>query len=203
MRKKGLVHIIDDDQAIRESLEMMLTSAGYEVLSHPSAASFLTRCRDRTGCVVSDVRMPGMDGVALVRHLRKEQHALPVVLITGHGDVRMAVAALKAGAADFLEKPFQVDDLLTAIEQALAAQTGQTDPSDVAQAARQRLQGLTPRERDVLRQLVAGNSNKQVAQTMGVSPRTVEFHRAHIMVKTGAKALPELVRLFLEASKAA
>jgi two-component system response regulator FixJ len=203
MRKNGPVHIVDDDDAVRLSLEMTLTAAGYEVFSHASAESFLSQGRDHTGCVVSDVCMPGMDGVSLVRHLRDAEGGLPVVLITGHGDVRMAVAALKAGAVDFLKKPFRVDELLKAIEDALASETGRSGSRDGMQRARRRLQGLTPRERDVLHSVVAGNSNKQTARTMGVSPRTVEFHRAHIVAKTGAKALPELVRLYVEASEAA
>lgn len=200
MATERLVHIVDDDDAIRDSLEMALRSAGFDVRAYPSAESFLAQCLERTGCVVSDVRMPGMNGLALLRHLREERRSQPVVLITGHGDVRMAVSALKAGAADFLEKPFEVDELLATIEKALASETGKINGQATALAARRRLRELTPREREVLCQLVAGDSNKQVARTLGLSPRTIEFHRAHIMAKTGAKVLPELVRVFFEAT---
>jgi two-component system, LuxR family, response regulator FixJ len=203
MRKNRRIHVVDDDDAARLSLGMILTAAGYNVSSHASAESFLTQCRDYTGCVVSDVCMSGMDGLSLVRHLRNEQRECPVVLISGHADVKMAVAAMTAGAAGFLEKPFHVDELLKAVEAAFAGRTGRSASWDGIQRARRRLQGLTPREREVLHRLVAGNSNKQTARTMGVSPRTVEFHRAHIVAKTGAKALPELVRLYVEASETA
>ena len=199
MKYKGVVHVVDDEEGMRQSLAMLLEAAGYHVRLYPSAKPFLAHGPSSTGCIVSDVRMPGMDGLDLLGHLREARSRLPVVLITGHADVRMAVAALRAGAADFLEKPFEVDDLLTAIENALAPRIGKIDES-VTMQARSRLRELTPRERDVLRQLVAGGSNKHVARALDLSPRTIEFHRAHIMAKTRAKTLAELVRVSLEAA---
>lgn len=204
MASKGLVHIVDDDDAMRESLAAILEDAGYQVRAYPHAEDFLTLgAATPTGCVVSDVRMPGMDGLTLLRRLRAEQSALPLVLITGHGDVPLAVAAMKAGAVDFLEKPFEAESLLAAVEAALRARASETGEMEAVQAARRRLEALTPRELEVFERLVAGNSNKEAAAKLGLSPRTVEFHRAHIMDKTGAKGLPDLVRLWMTAQAAA
>ncbi len=199
MADKAAIHIVEDDDAMRQSLEMILQDAGYEVHAYSRAEEFTASgAAGLAGCVISDVRMPGMNGLDLLRHLRAQGCAAPVVLITGHGDVRLAVAAMKAGATDFLEKPIESDGLLGAIEAALDSGTGSMGNEQVAQAARQRLDGLTPRELDVLGRLVAGSSNKEAAAELQLSPRTVEFHRAHIFAKTGAKGLPELVRLWME-----
>lgn len=203
MASKELVHVVEDDDAMRESLVAVLEDAGYEVRVYPNAEGFLVvGAATRTGCVVSDVRMPGMDGLTLLRRLRAKRSALPLVLITGHGDVSLAVTAMKAGAVDFLEKPFEPENLLAAVEAALRAQASEIGEMEAVQAARRQLERLTPRELEVFECLVAGKSNKEAAATLGLSPRTVEFHRAHIMEKTGAEGLPGLVRLWMTRASA-
>lgn len=199
MPDERVVHVVEDDQAMRESLVELLEEAGYTARVY-SAAEELLILGDtvKTGCVVSDVRMPGMDGLALLRRLRAAGTVLPFIMITGHADVAMAVSAMKAGAVDFLEKPFEAQALLAAIEAALRLRPGETAAED-GEIARRRLEMLTRREHEVLDHLVAGKSNKETAAKLAISPRTVEFHRAHIMEKTGAKGLPELVRLWLAA----
>jgi two-component system, LuxR family, response regulator FixJ len=197
MRSECWIHVVEDDQAMRESLVMLLEEAGYKVRAYSAAQELLARATSlEPGCVVSDVRMPAMDGLALLRRLRSDGFVLPLILITGHGDIAMAVGAMKAGAMDFIEKPFEAETLIDSIEAALRSRTADADPKAV-EAARERLGSLTSREHEVLDQLVAGKSNKEVAAKLGISPRTVEFHRAHVMDKTRAKGLPELVRLWL------
>ncbi|MDE2375944.1 MAG: response regulator transcription factor [Bradyrhizobium sp.] len=192
----GCVHVVEDDRPMRESLVELLEEAGYTVRAYPKAEDLLARGPGlEPGCIVSDVRMPGMDGLTLLRHLRSAGSALPLILITGHGDVRMAVAAMKAGAADFLEKPFDADTLLDAVETALRPGANGAGAEDGE--ARHGLQKLTAREIEVFEHVVAGESNKEIAVRLGISPRTVEFHRAHIMEKTNARGLPDLVRLWL------
>lgn len=202
MADKGLVHIVEDDEAMRESLVAVLGDAGYDVRAYSHAGEFLAHdAVTPAACVVSDIRMPGMDGLTLLRRLRAQENALPLVLITGHADVAMAVAAMKAGAVDFLEKPFAPESLLAAVEHALKAQSSRTAEQDARHAAAERLKGLTPREREVLACLVAGKSNKEAAAELGLSPRTIEFHRAHIVEKTGAQRVPDLVRLWIAAAQ--
>ncbi len=197
MRSEGWIHVVEDDEAMRDSLVMLLEEAGYKVRAYSAAETFLARGSNlEPGCVVSDVRMPAMDGLTLLRRLRSDGFNLPLILITGHGDISMAVSAMKAGAMDFIEKPFEAETLLRSIESALRSRAADADPQ-AAEAARERLKPLTSREHEVLDQLVAGKSNKEVAAKLGISPRTVEFHRAHILDKTGARGLPELVRLWL------
>jgi two-component system response regulator FixJ len=204
MASKELIHVVEDDDAMRESLVAVLEDAGYEVRAYPNAEGFLAvGAATRTGCVVSDVRMPGMDGLTLLRRLRAKRSALPLVLITGHGDVSLAVTAMKAGAVDFLEKPFEPENLLAAVEAALMAQASEIGEMEAVQAACRQLERLTPRELEVFECLIAGKSNKEAAATLGLSPRTVEFHRAHIMEKTGAEGLPGLVRLWMAARASA
>ncbi len=199
MRSDRWIHVVEDDEAMRDSLVMLLEEAGYKVRAYPAAEKLLARGTSlEPGCVVSDVRMPAMDGLTLLRRLRSEGSALPLILITGHGDIAMAVSAMKAGAIDFIEKPFEASTLLDSIESALRRRAADVDPQAV-DAAKERLALLTSREHEVLEQLVAGKSNKEVAAKLGISSRTVEFHRAHIIDKTGAKGLPELVRLWLAA----
>ncbi len=182
---------------MRDSLVMLLEESGYKVHAYSAAEELLARgSAVEPGCVVSDVRMPAMDGLTLLRRLRATGFALPLILITGHGDIAMAVSAMKAGAVDFLEKPFEAETLLSSIEGALRTRGTGADAAD-AKTATERLGKLTARENEVLDQLVAGKSNKEAAAKLDISPRTVEFHRAHIMEKTGAKGLPELVRLWL------
>jgi two-component system response regulator FixJ len=196
---KRVIHVVEDDQPMRESLVELLEEAGYLVRAYPAAEDLLALGEAvEPGCVVSDVRMPGMDGLSLLRRLQAAGSALPLILITGHGDVAMAVSSMKAGAADFLEKPFEAHALLSAIEAALRPRAGE-QVADDRETARRRLEKLTAREYEVLDQLVAGKSNKEIAAKLAISPRTVEFHRAHIMEKTVAKGLPELVRLWLAA----
>jgi FixJ family two-component response regulator len=195
---------VDDDDAMRESLATLLDDAGYRVCAYASAEDLLEAgASGDGGCVVSDVRMPGMDGLTLLRRLRKAGTALPLILITAHGDVPLAVAAMKAGAVDFLEKPFEAGALLSAVEAGLRQARGHVEEAVDAGAARRQLELLTPRELEVIEHLVAGESNKVAAAALGISPRTVEFHRARVMEKTGARGLPDLVRLWLAAHPAA
>jgi two-component system response regulator FixJ len=197
------IHVVDDDEAMRDSLVALLEDAGYEARAYASAEELLACGALEPGCVVSDIRMPGMDGLTLLRQLRAEGDGLPLILITGHGDIPLAVAAMKAGAVDFLEKPFDAEALLAAIETGLRRRANPSSQGQDSEAAHRSLETLTPREREVLDRLVAGESNKEAAAKLGVSHRTVEFHRAHILEKTGAKGLPDLVRLWLAARSGA
>jgi two-component system response regulator FixJ len=193
-----IVHVIDDDEAVRTSLAFLLEMEDLPNRTYASADEFLEAYeRLDDGCVVTDVRMPGMSGIDLVRRLRDRGDAVPVVVITGHGDVPLAVEAMRAGAADFIEKPFEQDVLLASIRAGLGAQA-RTD-QDRAERRRfeQMLAGLSGRERDVLRGVLAGKLNKVIAHELGISPRTVEVYRANVMSKTGASGLSELVRIAL------
>jgi two-component system response regulator FixJ len=195
----ALVHVVDDDPGVRDSLAFLLQSAGFAVRTYDSAAAFLAVAPGLVaGCVLTDVRMPGgMDGLALQRHLATLGGSLAVVVMTGHGDVPIAVEALKAGARDFLEKPFDEDRLLAVVREAMAAsqQAAEEQRGNAAVAAR--LASLTPREREVLERLVAGQPNKTIAYDLGTSPRTVEVQRARVMEKMAARSLAELVRMVL------
>jgi two-component system response regulator FixJ len=200
MASDRVIHVVEDDKTMRDSVMELLEEAGYTGRAYERAEDLLARgAAVEPGCVVSDVRMPGMDGLTMLRRLQASRSSLPLILMTGHGDISMAVTAMKAGAIDFLEKPFEADALLAAVEAALRPRPSDVDAGD-AEAARQRLQRLTTREYEVFEHLAMGKSNKETAAKLGVSPRTVEFHRAHIMEKTAAKGLPELVRLWLAAS---
>ncbi|WP_298883223.1 response regulator [uncultured Bradyrhizobium sp.] len=197
MPGEAVIHVVEDDLPMRESLLELLNDAGYAVRAYARAEELLARGDDlEPGCIVSDVRMPGIDGLTLLKRLRSAGAALPLMLITGHGDVTMAVAAMKMGAVDFLEKPFEADVLLAAIEAALRRRMSEIGAADV-EIARRALQTLTSRETEVFEGLVTGKSNKEIAIALGISPRTVEFHRAHIMEKTSAKGLADLVRVWL------
>jgi len=195
---KSVIHLVEDDEAMRESLVELLEDGGYTVRTYTRAEELLAQSSIEPGCIVSDVRMPGIDGVTLLRRLRAGGSTTPLMLITGHGDIAMAVAAMKAGAIDFLEKPFEADALLAALGAALRDPPSK-DKTENVELSRQRLRKLTSREYEVLGQLVAGKSNKEIAAQLGISPRTVEFHRAHIMEKMATKGLPELVRVWLSA----
>ncbi len=200
MVSECVIHVVEDDQPMRDSVVELLEDAGYTVRAYGRAEELLARgAAIEPGCVVSDVRMPGMDGLTLLRRLRTGGSMLPLMLITGHGDISMAVTAMKAGAVDFLEKPFEADALLSAVEAALRRHVHDVSAQDAADA-RRLLRKLTAREYEVFEHLVAGKSNKEIAAQLGISPRTVEFHRAHIMEKTAAKGVPELVRLWLAGS---
>lgn len=193
---EGVVHVIDDDEAMRESLAFLLDTAGLNSRTYDSALGFLENADlAAPGCIVTDVRMPQMSGLDLVRELNRRGVVRPVIVITGHGDVPLAVEAMKAGVFDFLEKPFSDDALIAAISSALngQAQSGQQDQERRKFEAV--LEGLSPREKDVLRGVVAGKPNKIIAFELGISPRTVEVYRANVMTKTGAGSLSELVRM--------
>jgi len=191
-----VVHLVDDDGAIRRSAGFMLKTSGYQVRSYESGVELLKGHGDLIeGCILLDIRMPGMDGLEVQQALRDKGVTLPVIIMTGHGDVGLAVRAMKAGAIDFIEKPFEKATLLGAIEQGLnrlrEAETGRT----LAKEAAVRLQGLTPREREVLDGLAKGLPNKTIAYDLGISPRTVEIHRANLMTKLGVRSLSEALRV--------
>lgn len=200
MVDKTVVHIIDDDAAIRDSLAFLLDVNGFQPEVFESSAAFLGNVASNTpACIVSDIRMPGMNGIELVRKLKSDGIACPVILITGHGDVALAVEAMKAGAVDFIEKPFDDAVLLGAIQSALQAGTAIQGDSSAKTEAQARLAELSPRERDVLQGLVAGKINKVIAHDLSISPRTVEVYRANLMAKTGARSVSELMRIALAA----
>jgi two-component system, LuxR family, response regulator FixJ len=197
------VHVVDDDAAVRRSLERLLHSANHACISYPTPAAFLDAAPELPGgCVLLDVRMPGMDGLELQDRLNKLGVKLPVIVMTGQGDIQTAVQAMKAGAVDFIEKPFDENALLGAIEVALAQAAGHTDRTRAATEAARRIATLSPRERQVLDALVAGRPNKQIAFDLGLSVRTVEVHRAHMMERLGARQLAEAVRLAIMAQLA-
>jgi len=192
------VHVIDDDEAVRHSLAFLFQSVGLPARTYDSAAAFLAVAPGlRGGCVLTDLRMPGIDGLALQRRLGELKSRLPVIFITGHGDVPVAVQALKAGAFDFIEKPFEDEALLSTIQGALESDRRTRKRTAETERTAARLASLTPRERQVLERLVAGQPNKTIAQELGASPRTVEVHRARVMEKMGAQNLCELVRMAL------
>lgn len=199
MASEALVHVIDDDEAMRESLSFLLDSAGFEARTYDSASAFIEgAARLSGGCIVTDVRMPGMNGLEMTRHLKSLHVDLPIIMITGHGDVPLAVEAMKAGVADFLEKPFDDEALLRAIRVAI----DQARPGAVragAEPFQALLASLSPRETEVLRGVVEGKANKVIAFELGISPRTVEVYRANVMTKTGASGLSELIRMALTA----
>jgi two-component system response regulator FixJ len=203
MAAVALVHVIDDDEAVRESLGLLLESAGLSVRTYASATAFLAALpKLDVGCVLTDVQMPGLNGLELQRRLTQLGIRLPVIVMTGHGDVPIAVEALKAGAADFLEKPFDDAQLLAVVSSALAASEQTHDKAIAMARIAERLASLTPREREVLGHIVAGQPNKTIAYDLGASPRTIEVHRAHVMEKMGARSLSELVRIAIAAEGA-
>jgi two-component system response regulator FixJ len=196
--EKLIVHVIDDDEASRQSLAFLLESARIEVKTYASARIFLDLSPDLTSsCIITDVRMPEISGIDLLRRLRELNVTAPVIVITGHGDVPLAVEAMKIGAADFLEKPFDDEMLLSSVRAALLHIDGQEKRSSERAAIESRIAALSNRERDVLTGLVAGRANKQIAFDLGISPRTVEIYRANLMNKMQAGSLSELVRMAL------
>lgn len=198
MRSDEVVHVIDDDEAMRNSLAFLLQAAKVEVQTYDSAAAFLKSLpKIKPGCVVTDVRMPGMSGIELLKHLRQVKIAMPVIVITGHGDIPLAVEAMKGGAADFLEKPFDDAVLLAAIRAALNMQATASEREAGRAAIHDKLSALSNREREVLEGLVAGHPNKTIAFDLGISPRTVEIYRANVMTKMEATSLSDLVRMAL------
>ncbi len=201
MTGKQRVLVVDDDVTIRDSLSMMLRSAGYEVRCFASAQEFLAEPFDAGGCVIADVRMPGMGGLELQEEIARADLHLPVIFVTGHGDVSLAVRAMKSGAVDFIEKPFRNEALVASVERALEIGRQWRDRAEAKREAQHHLAMLTARERDVLERLVKGNANKVVALDLGISPRTVEIHRANIMSKLNARSLSDLVRLAMAAAE--
>ncbi len=196
MSSSQIVHVIDDDVAVRQSMAFLLSTAGYAVRIHESAVAFLQALPDsEDGCVITDIRMPGMDGLELQSHLKSIKVELPVIVITGHGDIALAVQAMKAGAIDFIEKPFDDDVLLAAIRSALARNLHNVEREAQFAEIGRRLQSLSEREREVLEGLVAGKPNKIIAYDLGISARTVEVYRANVMTKMRADSLSELVRM--------
>jgi len=190
------VHLIDDDEAVRESLGFVLEMNDLPAKTYASAAQFLEVVGSLTrGCIVTDVRMPDVSGLELVRMLRERQIELPVVMITGHGDVPLAVEAMRAGVVDFIEKPFENDVLLRSIRTALDVQAERVGRDEECRRFERMLATLSPREMDVLRGVIAGKMNKVIAHELGISPRTVEVYRANVMNKTQANSLSELVRI--------
>jgi two-component system, LuxR family, response regulator FixJ len=200
MPDRGKVYVIDDDEAMRDSLNFLLDSADFSVTLFETAVRFLEALPGlEFGCVVSDVRMPGVDGIELLKRMKAGQSSFPIVIMTGHGDIPLAVEAMKLGAVDFLEKPFEDDRLIGMIEAAIR----QAEPAARSEALTHdiaaRIATLSPRERQVMDGLIAGLSNKLIARDYDISPRTIEVYRANVMTKMQANSLSELVRLAMRA----
>ena len=203
MSDAPVVYVIDDDDAARDSLKFLVECAGHEVRAFDSAIAFLSALgedgRPPLGCIVTDVRMPEMTGVELVDELKARGVREPVIVITGHADVPMAIQAMKAGVADFIEKPFSDDAILTAISAALERCSAALTAAEQQRDITERVASLSQREREVMDALVEGKANKAIAYELGISARTVEVYRAHVMTKMRVKSLSELVRLALAA----
>jgi len=202
MSEANLVHLVDDDEAIRRSVGFMLKTASFQVRSYGSGVELLKEAKALDpGCILLDIRMPGMDGLEVQAALKQAGVSLPVIIMTGHGDVPLSVRAMKAGAVDFIEKPFEKAALLAALEQGFASLRRSDDRRERAKSAVVRLQALTPREREVLDGLAEGFPNKTIAYDLGISPRTVEIHRANVMAKLGVRSLSEALRLAFAAQE--
>ena len=205
MNDQPLVHIVDDEEDMRESLRMLLESVGIEAACHPSVDSFLAaynagRSQERPTCLLLDVRMPGVSGMTLLEQLHAQHARLPVIMLTGYGDISMSVSAMKLGAADFITKPVNHQQLLDRVQEVLrssALQRGLPGADIDPQVARERLDSLTPREREIFTRITNGDSNKVIAYDLGISVRTVESHRANIMEKLEARSVVDLVQLAL------
>ncbi len=198
MSTEATVHIIDDDAAVRDSLSFLLESTGLRTKTYESAQRFLIAVKSlERGCIITDVRMPEMSGLDLVRELKRKGISDPVIVITGHADVPLAVEAMKEGVADFIEKPFSDETIIGSIHSALRRAAGAREEADERQVVTARLNGLSSREREVLEGLVAGRANKVIAFELGISPRTVEVYRANVMTKMQASSLSDLVRMAL------
>jgi len=192
------VYIVEDDDAVRESLQLVLESVGYKTRSFANANLFLDSYNaDMAGCLVLDIRMPGINGMELQRKLNERNSMLPIIFVTGHGDVPMAVEAMQQGAVDFVQKPYREQELLEKIEHAFTMDKNNRESLQHRQAIATRLQSLTPRELDVLRLMVEGRANKVIAIDLDISQRTVEIHRARVMEKLEANSLAHLVRMVM------
>lgn len=195
-RGQPLVHLVDDDDAIRRSVGFMLKTAGLQVQTYESGVELLKSAGElEPGCILLDIRMPGMDGLETQKALQERGVTLPVIIMTGHGDVSLAVTAMRAGAADFIEKPFAKAVVIEALERGFERLQRAEITADVAQDARVKLQALTPRERDVLEGLAKGLPNKTIGYDLNISPRTVEIHRANLMSKLNVRSLSEALRI--------
>lgn len=193
------IFIVEDDDAVRESLQLVLESLGHTVSAFPSAGAFLEQFNsDLAGCLVLDIRMPGMNGMELQRKLNDSNSMLPIIFVTGHGDVPMAVEAMQQGAFDFIQKPYREQELLEKIERALALDKENRESLQQRQAILAHLQELTPREMDVLLLMIEGKANKVIAADLDISQRTVEIHRARVMEKLRANSLAHLVRMVMQ-----
>jgi two-component system response regulator FixJ len=202
MTRPATVHVVDDDDAVRSSLRLLLKSVGLPTIAHASAHEFLAAWDgDQPGCLVLDVRMPGMSGIELQAELNQRGAIIPVIFISGHGDIPMAVEAIQHGAFDFLQKPFRDQDLIDRVQRALASDAEHRQLLQQRETLRQRFDLLTPREQEVLQLVTQGKANKVMAGDLGVSQRTVEIHRARVMEKMGAQSLAQLVRMVLELGK--
>jgi two-component system response regulator FixJ len=195
------VHLVDDDASVRRSVGFMLKTSGHRVETYESGAELLkNRAQLEQGCILLDIRMPGMDGLEVQQELKDKGVGLPVIIMTGHGDVGLAVRAMKAGAVDFIEKPFAKDALLASLEEGFRRLSRKEASHDRRMDAEVRLRALTPRERDVLDGLAQGLPNKTIAYDLGISPRTVEIHRANLMTKLGVRSLSEALRIAFAAA---
>ena len=200
MQPEPAIFVIDDDDAVRQSLEFLLKTAGYAVTGFESAKAFLEILPQlRSGCIITDVRMPEITGIDLLRRIKERGVDIPVIVITGHGDISLAVDAMKLGAVDFLEKPFDDDQLLAALKSALNQDADQAERKAELSEIHDKLAVLSNRERQVLDGLVAGSANKTIAFDLGISPRTVEIYRANLMTKMAANSLSDLVRMAMMA----
>jgi two-component system response regulator FixJ len=196
MSQPRLIHIIDDEDSVRRSASFMLKTSGFSVEAWPSGVAFLKEVRHvEPGCILLDVRMPEMDGLEVQRTLHERGVTMPVIILTGHGDITIAVRAMKAGAIDFIEKPFEKDVLLGAIEAAFERLDASGEANSRAEEAIVLLAALSPREREVLEGLAQGLPNKTIAYDLGISARTVEVHRANVMTKLGARSLSDALRI--------
>ena len=202
MQREPTVVLVDDDQSVRDALQWLIESMDLPVETYTSAHEFLESFDpERPGCLVLDVRMPGMSGIELQKRLLAADSTLPIIFITGHGDVPLAVQAIRAGALDFIEKPFRDQDLLDRIQQALDQEAARRSHQRETAEIRERFERLTQREHEVLELVVRGEANKVIANRLGVSQRTVEIHRANVMRKTGAESLASLVRMAVHADE--
>jgi FixJ family two-component response regulator len=195
-KTEPVVYVVDDEKQVRESLDMLLKTMGLPVRTYSSAHDFLSDYNpEQHGCLVLDVRMPGMSGLELQAQLASERINIPIIIITGHGDVPMAVQAIKVGALDFIEKPFREQELLDSIQKAIKLDAKNKENRAEQEKWKEAFSALTPREREIVRELVVGKANKLIAYELGISPKTVDFHRANILDKLGVDSVVELVRL--------
>jgi len=200
MQTDAIIYVIDDDEAVRQSLEFLLNTAGIKVRSFESGKAFLDVLPQiDSGCVITDVRMPEITGIDLLKKVKDLKPGLPVIIITGHGEIALAVEAMKIGAVDFLEKPFDDDHLMAAVKSALDREADLAQRNAQVNEIHDKLAALSNRERQVLEGLVAGNANKTIAFDLGISPRTVEIYRANLMTKMAANSLSDLVRMAMVA----